>query len=173
MTRKHKGIAAAGIGGLLILIGVMTNAWAVARLPGGVSINIGLHSAEVCDEGTCVSASLSKLSKGELDTYLVAARITMVTGVLAALFLLLAAGMAAQDRHHLGPFAPSSPAFAFTALTLVAAFFAMLKLFSDSHGKVSLAWSFFLYGAGVMSAIVGCLMLSKAAVEDADDGWWE
>lgn len=170
--RKTNGVVVAGLAGGLILVAAFTNSWLTAGLE-GMELNVGLRNAELCVGGACSDVPIAEAFHGKLKAYKTAALITFGLCLLAGISLLLAAGLAASDRFRLGPIAPSSAGLVFSGLALMTAFYALLKFYGDTKGAMGLGYSFYLFGAGVIAAVVGCLQLGKAAVEGADDQWWD
>lgn len=161
MSRRDKVVTLAVVGGILILLGVLTNSW--WRVEGGV-VKIGLREAKFCADGligggVCFSVKYGSTALGSVDTlgleaaFFRYAKLTYWVGLLAGFGLLGHAWLVRKREDHRAGYAAGAACVAVVILAIatVSAFPGELDAVADK------GWSFWF-------TLIGCVLGAGSAI---------
>ncbi len=161
MSRRDKVVTLAVVGGILILLGVLTNSW--WRIEGG-AVKLGLREAKFCADGilggtACFSLKYGSTALGSADTlgleaaFFRYANLTYWVGLLAAFGLFGHAWLVRKREQHRAGYAAGAACVVVVllAITTAAAFPEQLNAVADK------GWSFW-------STLVGCVLGAGSAI---------
>lgn len=175
-SRKSTARVVCLIAALFVIVPCLGLQW--IRMPKPYDVGISLWSMEACGEdldGTqrCVSHSNLEVAKemrrakeGQ-GTFAYAGLATLVLSLVGGLTLAAAGGLAFKDRFIREPVALTTVALMTLCLALVAA----CVFVGAKPPRLGVSWPFFVYAAGVVTAIAGAQMLSKAFSQVSDPYW--
>ena len=144
-------------------------------------MGMSLTSIEACGESfdgeqECKSMSnfevarmMRKAKEGQ-GAFAYAGLATLILSVVGGLSLAAAGGLAFKDRFIRKPVALTTIGLITLCLALVTA---CVFVGAKPPGPLSISWPFFIYAVGVVLAIAGAQMLSKAFNESAVDPYWD
>lgn len=144
-------------------------------------MGMSLLSVEACGQGFdgeehCESKSnfeiarvMRKAKEGK-GAFAYAGLATLILSIVGGLAIAAAGGLAFKDRFVRKP-------IALTTVGLLALCFALVTacvfVGAKPSGPLGISWPFFIYAVGVVLAIAGAQMLSKAFSEAAVDPYWD
>lgn len=167
MNRRLGAVALIAIAVVLVLIGVLNDAWLTMRdREIAATLAIGLREVTVCAERVCESATLKRLPVGA--AFSMSGNVAFFGGVIAAALGALAAGLALGNVQIAGGVSPARLAVAMFVVTLFAAFVFLMsspdelpQLRSGTAGPLTMA--------GCVVGAIGSVLL---ALDRRDDAPW-
>jgi hypothetical protein len=173
MGSKNVALAALGLGGILLLVGVFTTSWyTFSNSERGVSASVGLKTSGTCEKGKCETMStatfVTQLLGGEeeeVKPWLKLGLITYWLSLIAGILCLIGVASAATGKAVNLPVAPERLGALLAAVALITAIlFVAATRKPEAMGEFSLGFSAF---AGLIGAALGAggLLGKKPAAE--------
>lgn len=159
MSKQTIAAIAACISALVLVGCVLTKRWFHTEFRAG-HVDIGLLSAESCFDGACQSQQLSDSIDEELSTFVTAAKLTFVLGLLSA-GLLVISSLFGLLRHARAPQLAK-----LTLLLLCVAICVALVLLIKRPQLANASLGVFLFMAGGMAGVISAQMLASSGAED-------
>lgn len=175
--RKSTARVVSLIAALFVIVPCLGLHW--LRAPSRYDVGMSLWAVEACGEDfdgntKCESQSNFEIAKemrrakAGRGAFAYAGLATLILSVAGGLALAAAAGLAFKDRFIREPIALTTLALMLLCLALLAA---CVFIGAKPQGPLGVSWPFFVYAAGVVTALAGAQMLSKAFSEVRDPYW--
>jgi hypothetical protein len=168
--KKQIAMIVTGVACLAILVTLFTKHWLAPADP--LEGGMGLRSYSICFQGECEEGTNKALiaefneraSKSDQKSpiFWIMGYATIITGLLSVGLLIAGVALVAKGKFFLGSVAPTSLALLSLFLTLIlACVFVATNPTKGSAMQLGVGWSFWLFGVGVVTGIVGAQMLNK------------
>ncbi len=174
MEQSKKVAAIIGVGSLLLLVGLLTNAWFAKSVTVGEhteSLSIGLTTMEMCQRGQCVEGVIGADDFKVPDkdkAWMYFGKFTKYAGFLALLFAVVAAGLTLVGNRKAIPAQVEKSGRGFvSSVLLTGIIFIVLKPELLEQLKVGVGYSAILFMIGAVVAFIGLSMSADDAVADA------
>lgn len=168
--KKQIALIVTGVACLALVVTLFTKNWLAPADP--VQGGMGLRSYSVCLGDDCVEGTNKALIDQHNESprkrdhkspvFWLMGYATMIVGLLSIGFLAAAAILVAKGKFFLGRVAPASLALLSLFLALIfACIFVATNPTKGTAFQLGVGWSFWLFGVGVVTGIVGAQMLMK------------
>jgi hypothetical protein len=178
VKKKQIALAVTAAAVLMLAVALFTKSWLAPADPLGGGM--GLRSYHITFKGETVGEGTNKAliashnerarkSDKKGPAFWIAGYGTLIVGLLAIAALTTAGVLVARGGFFLGPIAPSSVALLTLFLVLVlGAVFLATNPTRGTNFQLGASWSFWLFGAGVVTGIVAAQLLNKFKPADPE-----
>jgi len=179
--RRGLGLVLGAISTVLLVAAALSPRWFTntGSMFGGDAnddVHISLRTLTTCTHDHCLelgngsyadTVDAIRESHGTSPAFAPCGWITFIGCLVAAFGMAIAVGLALARRHPLWPIAPTTIAFLGAAIALIAGCVFVATKPASADAPV-LAWGFWVFGPGVVTALAGSMFLARA-IRPIDD----